>query len=83
MVGKQLVVYLLEPFVCHKKAASLIEAMNPKADPCQDFFEFACGGWVAKHPIPSTKSRFTQFDILEDQLTNIIRRNVPIFSENH
>ena len=50
-------------------AADLLEAMNATADPCDDFFQFACGGWVRKNPIPDSKSRYTQFDVLRDQLT--------------
>jgi hypothetical protein len=27
-------------------AASVKSAMDPKADPCQDFYRYACGGWL-------------------------------------
>jgi hypothetical protein len=33
-------------------AASLLAAMDHTADPCQDFFQFACGTWNKKHVIP-------------------------------
>ena len=58
---------------CVLAAADLLQAMDPTADPCQDFFEFACGGWIKKHPIPDSKSRWTQFDILRDELTAFLR----------
>ena len=58
---------------CVLAAADLLQAMDPTADPCQDFFEFACGGWIKKHPIPDSKSRWTQFDSLRDELTAFLR----------
>jgi predicted metalloendopeptidase len=54
---------------CVLAAADLIQAMDLTADPCQDFFQFACGGWLKNNPIPDSKSRWTQFDILRDELT--------------
>lgn len=27
--------------------------MDMTADPCEDFFQYACGGWVERNPVPS------------------------------
>ena len=43
--------------------------MNATANPCTDFFAFACGGWQSRHHIPDWKSRTGTFDALNDQMT--------------
>ena len=37
---------------CVVKAAELILNMNATADPCEDFYEFACGGFLDRKEIP-------------------------------
>ena len=32
------------------------------AKPCEDFYQFANGAWLAAHPIPSDRSRYGSFD---------------------
>ncbi len=33
-----------------------LAAMDPGADPCDDFYKFACGNYAANHPIPADQS---------------------------
>lgn len=47
--------------------------MDHTADPCQDFFQFACGTWNKKHVIPEDRSSISTFEVLADQLQVILK----------
>ncbi|XP_017885295.1 neprilysin-4-like isoform X3 [Ceratina calcarata] len=58
---------------CVKTAARIIEAMNRSVDPCEDFYKFACGGWIAKNPIPQSQASWDQLSLLREQLLKNLR----------
>ncbi|KAK2576850.1 hypothetical protein KPH14_005482 [Odynerus spinipes] len=37
---------------CLKYGKHLTEIMNPAVQPCNDFYEYVCGRWTKKHPLP-------------------------------
>nr|XP_015192604.1 PREDICTED: membrane metallo-endopeptidase-like 1 isoform X3 [Lepisosteus oculatus] len=47
--------------------------MDPRVEPCQNFYQYACGGWLERHVIPETSSRYSVFDILRDELEIILK----------
>ncbi|XP_050738565.1 neprilysin-2-like isoform X4 [Eriocheir sinensis] len=53
---------------CVKAAASLIESMDETVDPCDDFFKFACGGFLKKTIIPDDKTTISRFNEISDEL---------------
>lgn len=54
-------------------AASLLSAMDPTADPCDDFYQYACGTWDKRHLIPEDKSSINTFEVLADRLQVILK----------
>uniref|UniRef100_A0A6Q2Z306 Neprilysin n=1 Tax=Esox lucius TaxID=8010 RepID=A0A6Q2Z306_ESOLU len=58
---------------CTRSASRLIENMDPNVDPCDNFYEYACGGWLKKNIIPETSSRYSTFDILRDELEVVLK----------
>jgi predicted metalloendopeptidase len=44
------------------------------AKPCEDFYQFANGAWLAAHPIPADRSRYGGFDELSDRNRDVVRK---------
>ena len=44
-----------------------LAALDQSAPPCQDFYKFACGGWLKSHPIPNDQSRWGRFNELAER----------------
>lgn len=48
-------------------------AMDTTADPRVDFYQFACGTWLADNPIPEEESRWSNFNVLSDNNNDILK----------
>ncbi|NWY03936.1 PHEX Metalloendopeptidase, partial [Nothoprocta ornata] len=43
---------------CIEAAAAILGKINQSVDPCENFYRFACDGWISNHPIPEDMSNY-------------------------
>lgn len=56
-------------------AADVLSAMDTSADPCEDFYRYACGGWLDSTELPADESRWAR------SFSEIGKRNREVLRE--
>ncbi len=66
-----------------KKPISLdLSAIDKTADPCTDFYQYACGNWKKSNPIPADQTRWGRFNELAERNNYLLYNDLKVAADN-
>ncbi|KAI8129853.1 hypothetical protein FF38_13123 [Lucilia cuprina] len=72
---------------CIHTASAVLSKMKPEIEPCDDFYQFACGTYIDETQIPEDKVAVNTFSVISDklqeQLKDIITEERPETDPKH
>ena len=74
---------------CIAKASTTLNMIDFTADPCVDFYQYACGGWFKKNSIPAIQTAWNtnseairqKDELLKNALESPVENNNPESAE--
>ncbi|CAK9819864.1 Nep4 [Anthophora quadrimaculata] len=55
------------------QAKIMLKYMDRSVDPCEDFYQYACGNWAKHNPIPKDKAAYDTFEMIRESLDSVLK----------
>ncbi|RDD44024.1 Endothelin-converting enzyme 2 [Trichoplax sp. H2] len=65
---------------CYATSSEILGTLNTSVNPCENFYEYACGGWLSKNDIPDDRSTYNTFTTVSVKNEKVMRR---VFNVNY
>uniref|UniRef100_A0A1W7RA36 Neprilysin n=1 Tax=Hadrurus spadix TaxID=141984 RepID=A0A1W7RA36_9SCOR len=63
-----------QSYICKKTGEKLKSWINSNIDPCEDFYNHCCGGWLKENPLPNNTEIYSVFNKLESEISEYIKQ---------
>lgn len=68
---------------CLLAAIDTLKQLNQNADPCTDFYEYACGGWENENALEPGETSVTGFSLVTEKSFNVLKKALENAEKNY